>query len=206
MDEPGFNFKRDLQEVVVFISIVYEFSSFYWAYIQKLSIEVGELGWWLSYYDRKKEKKRQTFSKNVGFYQYIKEPLKYFPQRWRLGSRSGISKNNTNFYSRKHSYYLHINKSFSAIQRYRPYIINKMYVEKAQSVFRKTSFVSRFFNFKPFFKRVASLLGLSFLFEILFLRFQQPISSFLFGDKNKIFPAHVLVRLKFFKDFFSEFN
>lgn len=200
LDRHGMAFQRDLQELMVFISVVYDFSAFYWAYIQKLSIEVGDLGWWLSYYKKKKEAFQHTLKNTVNFSLISKQTLE---QR----KKSSYNQNKlSRFFSKKHPYYLTLNNSFFGIKRYRAYIVNSFYVEKMKVLFKDSPWFSRFRWSENFLKRIGSFLGFSFLFEILFLRFQQPISSFLFGDKNKSLPLHVLARLKYFKDFFMEFN
>lgn len=198
LNDPDFNIERDLQELVVFVSVIYEFSAFYWAYIQKLSIEVGDLGWWLSYYNRKKISFQHALKQTTNFSKISKNSLKHL-------KKPSFNKP-SRFFSKKHSYYLTLNNSFAGIKRYRAYIINSFYIEKAKVLFKEVSWFSHYRWVGNLLKRLGSFLGLSFLFEILFLRFQQPISSLLFGDKEKFFPLHVLSRLKYFKDFFIEFN
>lgn len=181
---------RDIQEFLVFLSLTYNWSTFYWAVLLQISVEVGELGWWITY-------KKKIYHKSSLYYDIFSSLVSKYRFFYDL---------NLNLFSKKHAYYLTLNALLKPITRYKPYIINSVYNNTLKMPYKNSLFFGKSIFFKQLLPKITTWLGFAFVFEILMLRFQQPISRFLFGEVGSDFHIPFFIRLKFFKDVFSEFT
>lgn len=186
---------RDLQEMAVFVKFFYNFSIFYWAWVMQISMEFGDLGWWLNY----SKYRKTSLDSNKKRKDWLVKSSSLSSSSW---NRNEITSRN----SVLHFYYLTLNFFLQNITRYKPYIINSFYLNKPVNNFKKSWFFKRKVFAIQFIRRIGHWLGFSFLFEIMLQRFHHPINSLIFGrwSENLHWPS--IVRLKYFKDFFTEFT
>lgn len=186
---------RDIQEILVFAKFFYGFSVFYWAWVIQISIEIGDLGWWLVY---KRKSHFKSFS-NIDVFSKI--------NFWKNRSKTFfLYDSKLNDFSSTHFYYLTFSYITKNITKYKPYIVNTFYTSNTMNFFKNTFFFKKRVLFTNFFRLFLSRIGFAFVFEILLQRFQHPVTQFIFGNVSSDHHWPVSLRLKYLKDFFTEFT
>lgn len=185
---------RDLQELMLFIRLFYNFTMMYWAWVIMLSIEVGDLGWWLNYNKNNIKISRKKFMN----FDII------FTSRSKVSSflKDAQIQRHTTF----HSYYLTLHHFLQSVMRYKPYVINSIFYGSSKNFFKNSFFFKKKridFNIMKF---ITTQIGFAFIFEVLLQRFQHPVTKFIFGNLKQDFHLPTSMRLKFFRDFFTEFT